>query len=147
MVSINHNQNKLKLILLDLGRAEIPNLELDKTLREKILQITFKYHIVLKNLGRRAFNQRSLLNIIKSNNKSHQLNTDIKYPLISMIQGFAHIFGNQYSNLFITITNDDKININNMNNYGDKIQYIIKKINDYKMPDNIINLKPIIGLS
>lgn len=128
IIKIN-KKNKPQIFIIDFGSAIIKNIPF-KTLRTQIQNKFHNHYKIYYKFKSKSYNNRTLKQIKNNTNKSHIISSDIKFILITFIQGYRHLFGNSSDIDFTTVNIK---NINNINDYGKKLEYIITKIKNIKL--------------
>ena len=125
IVNIDKN-NKPKLYLIDLGRGTIPNLPLQLTIKNKLLNHIWNNYItyILKN-RKRTYNNRTIKQIYKNQNKSHKVKDDLKFLIIAIMNGYRKLF-----NSSAVLINSEDIKIMKDMKYPEVLKYLIKKLDE-----------------
>jgi serine/threonine protein kinase len=121
IVHIDKN-NKPKLKLIDFGMSSIDNLDLNSL--KNVLNLTFWNLYNISKFKKRAYDKRSYKKIFFNSNKSHKIEGDIKFLIITFVQGFRILFKEPDFTFF---NNKDIQNMKKLK-YVEKLKYIIEKM-------------------
>lgn len=123
IIEIDKN-NKPTIILLDFGYSSIPNLKLSSLKYSLLTQFWNIYYLSKKT--KRAYDNRTTREIYKNSNKSHLIDGDLKFLIITFVQGYRKLFNKPE---FTLLDSHDIKKINSLN-YGEKLLYIVNKIKE-----------------
>jgi len=121
IVHIDKN-NKPKLKLIDFGRSSIDNLNLNSF--KNLLHLAFWNMYYISKFKKRAYDKRSIKKIFFNSNKSHKIEGDIKFLIITFVQGYRILFKEPDFTFF---NNKDNQNMKKLK-YGEKLKYINEKM-------------------